>query len=157
MHVPDQQRARLGDVIEIDVEGGHAYAQFVNKERTHGALIRVLSGVFQARPVDIDTLIQQPERFYVFFPLTAALREGAVRRIGNYPIPAHARRFPTMRVPGLRTLSGKVESWWLWDGKSERKLPQLTDAERSLSSAYVVNDTMLKEKIESGCKPEDDS
>lgn len=149
-------RPRLGDVVEINTPDGFAYAQYVNKDKTYGALIRVLPGVYEHRPDDLNAIAAQEERFFVFFPLAAALREGAVRAVGSAIIPESARQMPTMRMPGLRDASGRPESWWLWQDGEERRLPRLGPDERRLSIAAVVNDTLLIDRIISGWTPADE-
>ena len=67
-----RKRPQLGDVIEIKIPKGFAYAQYTHKHEKpprYGALIRVLPGLFQSRPSEFTSLVRQPERFFVFFPL----------------------------------------------------------------------------------------
>jgi ribosomal protein L34E len=72
MGLVTRRRPRIGDVIEIETPKGLAYAQYTYKHDTpprYGALLRVLPGLYEARPSDFSDLVQQDERFYVFFPL----------------------------------------------------------------------------------------
>lgn len=142
--------------MEIRTPDGFAYAQYVNKDEIYGALIRVLPGIYENRPQNLDALAAQEERFFVFFPLVAALREGAVHTVGSSLIPESAREMPKMRMPGLRDASGRPESWWIRENGVERRLPHLDHEARRLSIAAVVNDTLLIERIIGGWSPADE-
>jgi hypothetical protein len=50
----------------------------------------------------------------------------------------------------------KVDNWWLWDGVKEWRIGKISAEQRKLSFREVVNDTMLRERIEEGWTPESD-
>jgi hypothetical protein len=152
----EARRLQLGDVIEIETSKGLAYAQYVNNHKLHGTLLRVLVGLFNLRPEDIKALVDQKERYYVFFPVNAALRAGLVKHVGTFEIPKSARAFPLMRLPGIRGEGGRPQKWWLWDGEREWETSELGESERKLSIGSILNDTLLKERIAAGWTPEDD-
>ena len=88
MGLPTRKRPKLGDVIEIATPQGFAYAQYTHrydKPPRWVSLLRILPGLFESRPTDLSTLVQQRERFFVFFPLVprsgvALLRSWPMRR-----------------------------------------------------------------------------
>lgn len=154
-----RKRPKIGDVIEIETPKGLAYAQYIHKHDKppkYGALMRVLPGLYKSRPSEFAKLVHQPERFFVFFPLGAAVSRGIVQIVASEDVPVWAHRFPLMRMAGGRDRSGRVLNWWLWDGEREWKVEKLTEEQRNLSIAQVWNDTMLIERIAEGWSPADE-
>lgn len=155
-----RKRARLGDVVEIRTPKGLAYAQFSHlhdRPPHYGPLLRVLPGLFDSRPGQVSDLVQQPERFFVFFPLQQALSRGLVSIVGNEDVPERIRAFPILRGPMVRDSLGKGRDWWLWDGEHEWRVGELTSEMRKMSLHQGWNDTLLIDRIASGWCPEDDS
>jgi hypothetical protein len=150
---------RVGDVFEIDTPRGLAYFQYTFKHPDFGQLIRVLDGVFTARPKDIADLVRKAERFFVFFPLSAAAHRKIVRWVATFELPSRLHGMPSMRRPGGRTPSGKVLNWRIFNpmDESERLVASLSEEERNLSLIAIWNDTLLCERICSGWKPADES
>ena len=149
-------RPRPGDIFEISTPRGLAYAQVTHHHPQYGALIRVLPGLFDARPASFDDLSGRPERFRAFFPLQAAVSRGLVTLVAHAPIPAGAQAFPTFRAGVVDPATGKVAVWWFWDGQREWRAGPLTDADRRMPIRGVWNDTLLVERIVSGWTPETD-
>jgi len=147
---------RIGDVIEIPTAKGLAYAQFTHKMPVYGRFIRVVEGIWRARPHALDEIVNAPTRFFIFFPVAAALNQKIVNLAGNQPVPPQFADFPLMRKAGLEPLGGGKVDWWLWDGKEDWRIGLLTPEQRNLSIASVVNDTMLIQMIESEWHPETD-
>lgn len=151
-----RSKPTVGDLVEIPTPQGFAYAQYTHSEKLHGHLLRVLPGLFEQRPSDLAKLAAERERFLTFFPLGAALKQGIVVLAGSAPIPPWAVAFPLLRARGgIEPGTGRVKNWWLWDGKSETRVDELSAEQRKLSLAEVMNDTALIDKIVSGWKPED--
>jgi hypothetical protein len=87
----ERVRPRIGDVVEIRTPRGFAYAQYTHEHREpprHGSLLRVLPGLYERQPQDLASLVEQEERFSVFFPLGAALARRIFRIVGNADVPA---------------------------------------------------------------------
>lgn len=149
-------RARIGDVVELDTPGGLGYLQFVRKVPGTGSMIRVLPGVYSARP-DLDELVAGPTSYCVFFPVGPAANRGIVRIIGTYPIPEHAQAFPLMRAPGwMLGFTPPNPIWWLWDGTREWRVTELDTAGLHASPNAHWNDTLLAERMAEGWSPADD-
>lgn len=147
----ERTRPQIGDVIEIETPRGLAYAQYTHEHRDPprlGSLLRVLPGLYEARPADFATLAEQEERFWVFFPLGAATRRRLVRIVANEAVPEAKRPFPVFRA---RNTYGP---WWMWDGKREwRARPG--DAWTPRAVRAIWNDTLLVERIAEGWAPAD--
>ncbi len=153
MSLTSRVRPRPGDVIEIETPRGLAYAQYAHKHATHGALLRVLPGLFESRPTDFSEMVQQAERFLAFFPLGAACNRGIVRVVAEERLPLSARTFPVFRH-GLADANGHVKLWFLWDGQREWQVEKLSPEQRKLPlQPGVWNDTLLIERIVSDWSP----
>lgn len=145
-----------GDVFEVLTPKGCAYIQYVLKTERMGELIRVLPGLFPARPPSFGDLAAQKERYFVYFPLTGIVRGRGVHFVGHEPIPPGSAALPRTRRPGGRTRDGRALNWWLTDGHHERRVDRLSDHERDLSLEVTWNLALLVERLASGWVPRDD-
>lgn len=150
-------KLKAGDIIEIATPSGWAYAQFIQKHKQYGALIKVFAGVHEDRLIACDSLVGRGEAFVCFFPLSAAVDRGIVQMVGNIAVSEESRNFPLLRDGIADPNTGKVTDWWLWDGENEWKVGALTADQRKLPIRGVWNDTLLVERIQSGWRPEKDS
>jgi hypothetical protein len=148
--------ARIGDVIEIPTARGLAYAQLTHKAPIYGHLIRVVEGIWQTRPQHLDEVVNAATRFFIFFPVAAAINQKIVSLAGNLNVPPQYADFPLMRKAGLEPPGGGNVDWWLWDGKEDWRIGALTPEQCRLSIAQVVNDTALIQMIDSDWHPETD-
>jgi hypothetical protein len=144
-------------VIEIDTAAGLGYAQYTHRDPLYGELIRVLPGVFAARPASFEDLVRQRERFHAFFPAQLAASRGLVRIVSNQPVPPEAERFPLMRSRGVVEPSGRVSAWWLRDGERAWRIGDLGDEHKKLSIAEILTDVALAERIATGWQPSDEA
>lgn len=148
---------KAGDVFAIRTANGDAYFQFARKMPPMGALIRVLPGTYSDQPLEWDALISQRTNFWIFFPVAAAAKQGIVKKIANFPIPAHAQEPLLFRAGVVDPSTGKVEDWWLWDGEKEWRVGAITEEQRKLPIRGSWNDTLLVKRIEEGWLPEKDA
>jgi len=146
---------KIGDVYSIRVASGCAYFQYTKKISPMGALIRVLPGAYMDTP-DIETLIECDTNFWIFFPVSAALKKNVIMRVGNYYIPEHSRQPPVFRTGVVDPGTGKVETWWFWNGEKEWKIGQITEAQKKMPIRGAWNDTLLIQRINEGWLPEND-
>ena len=150
-------RPAIGDVIEIAVAGGLAYAQYTHKHPRYGALIRVLPGVFRGRPERLSDIVEGQTQFLTFFPLGAASARHLVTIVGSFPSPEECRSFPLFRTGVENPSTRKVgDNGWLWDGEREWRVGSLTAEQRRLPIRGIINDTLLTERILSGWRSEAD-
>ena len=148
---------QIGDVIEIATPSGLAYAQYTHEHREPprmGSLIRVLPGLFDRQP-DIAALVEQEERFSVFFPLHAALRRRIFRIAANEPIPPSKRPFPIFRSRARDEISDSPV--YYWNGKREWRESRWRRTPKWRRGALneIWNDTLLVGRIAGGWSPEE--
>lgn len=146
---------KVGDVAEIETARGLAYAQYTHHDRNLelGALLALLPGVYQDRPDNIESLVNQPEMYYFFYPLRAAVQRDFVKLVGNFPVPAFRHPFPLFRRRGDIARSGKTLTWFLWDGQVTWRVDALTEDQKKLNIAGVFSHKFLVERIEEGWLP----
>jgi hypothetical protein len=150
----ERVRPQIGDVIEISTPRGLAYAQYTHEHREaprYGSLLRVLPGLYERRPEDLRSLVEQEERFSVFFPLGAALARGILRIVGNVDVPVRKQPFPVFRS---KTPTGTT---YYWDGRREWRETWWRPTPRWRRGAIdeVWNDTALVERVSSGWQPDE--
>jgi hypothetical protein len=154
---PAHERTRplIGDIIEVRTAKGLGYVQYTHEHReppTYGSLLRALPGLFARPPDDWEALARQQELFWVFCPISAALRQkGSPFRItANVPIPDEKAGFPVFRYRAHTDAA-----WWMWDGEREwMPKPDERGTPRALEGVW--NDTLLIERIEEQWSPPDE-
>lgn len=147
---------KIGDVVEIATKSGFAYAQYTQKHKLYGALLRVFPGLYEFRPEYLSEITNLEPAFQCFFPLSAAVKGHIVSIVDNVPLPSGAKNFPIFRAGVVDSATGKVQTWWLWDGEKEWRVGHLSPEQRKLPIRGVWNDTLLIERIEEGWTPESD-
>lgn len=146
---------KIGDVFAIATISGKAYFQFVKKIPPMGSLIRVLPGRYDSEP-NLDILVEEKTNFWVFFPVSAALKQGIIQKTKGCTIPAHAKETPTFRAGVVDPSTGRVDTWWFWNGEKEWKVGEITEEQRKFPIRGSWNDTLLVQRIEEGWLPEKD-
>jgi hypothetical protein len=149
-------KAKIGDILEIPTRKGLAYVQFshYHEPAPHmGAIIRVLPGFSRERPKDLQSLADQKELYYTFFPVQAAVNRKIFQIAGHADVPKHAKNFPLFRSGNINPQTGTVDQWWLWDGTKSWKIGKLTDEQLDLSIESGWNDVLLVSRIEQGWTP----
>ena len=101
----------------------------------------------------MEDIIKDEVRFSNFFPLKAAVDQGIVKVVGNLPVSEELSQFPVFRAGVVDPSTGKVATWWLWDGESEVKIGRLSEEQKHFPIRGVWNDTLLIERIESNWTP----
>lgn len=144
---------RIGTIIEISTSKGLAYAQYTHKHADYGYLIRIIQGLQQSTPTDIDSLAQRPTNFVTFFPLGAAIKRKIFKVIGVRPVPEFAQNFPIFKSGHYDPEQGKITVWFLWDGTNDWRVDKLTEEEKDYPIQEVINATLLIERIETGWTP----
>lgn len=150
-------RVRIGDVIEIATSSGMAYVQLTHRHSTpphYGDLVRVLPGIFEQRPIDIEHLVQQLERFACFCAVSTYSSRGEAEVIGNYAIPEHCKPFPVFKQSNWRVPAPDMV-WYLWDGVQENKVDKLPPEAIDYPVREIPDLKVLCDRIESNWHPRD--
>src|ERR1043165_2358877 len=153
------KRLVLGDVIEIPLSNEHfAYAQYVYNHReppVWGQLIRVLPGLFKSRPETFRDLVLKPHRFCTFFIAGAALKRGMIKIVSHEEIPEDCQELPLFKAYNENFQTGK-KTWFLWDGKRDRQVGELSPEYYDLSLKEIRGFDVLVEATDSGWSPRDE-
>lgn len=150
--IVNRKRSRIGDVMEIKTARGLSYFQYTHRIEQWGALIRIFITNYNKRPNDFVPIVADAVQFTVFFPLSAACNRGLVQLVANENIRPELQPFPSFKVPGFTDRSGNIHNWFLWDGKTERRIENITEDFLALPIREVINDTSLIERIETNRK-----
>ena len=96
------KKSQIGDVYEIKTSAGLAYVQYTHDGRDMGQLVRVLPGLFSARPSDFAKLTKQRELYFVFYTLNYALRDHQAEVVSRQPVPEWAQPYPLCKIMSKR-------------------------------------------------------
>lgn len=151
-----RKRAKVGDVIRIATANGYAYAQFTRRDPLLGCMIRVLPGLYPEPLTDLAAKVSERELYHTLL-FEDDLHEAPVVTVaGNEPVPEWCRAYPLFRT-GLRDpRTGRVATWWLWDGTKEWPIGMLTEEQRSLSLRQVWTYNILADRVARSWMPVDD-
>ena len=160
------RRPKIGDLFEIETSKGMAYGQYCHREGGEplgaGPLIRVIEGLHNRRPTDLQVIARQPTLFWTYYPLGAALNQGLVTNLGTFPIPAEAAEYPVLRSRRGIDRTGLVYDWNILGRDTElratiiRIVRILNREEQRLSEAVIVSHPVLIDRIEEQYRPETD-
>lgn len=144
-----KKQKKIGDVYEVSTKKGFAYFQYTHFNDSHGSLIRIIPGLFEKRPMDLQSIVNGQEIHRVFFPIDSALSGDFIGWAGNYKIPDSAKKFPIMRARGyLKKGSDLVTVWWFWDGEKEWKVDDISSEDlKSYPIRCVITGTDLLIRI----------
>ena len=150
-------RKKIGDVIEIPTSKGLTYVQYTHQHTAPpvwGSLIRVLQGFYKKRLAneEIATLVNKPHRFQTFCPVYRVVNIGDWERIGNFPVPEFAQKFPIFKnTNSLPNDDPKEAVWSLWDGEKSWRVGKLSlEDQTKYPEKCGYNDTGLVHAIETG-------
>ncbi len=154
---------KIGDIAEIKTPRGLAYIQYTHASEHAGELIRVLPGLYTSRPASFFELASQKELYFIFYPLTYALRAKQTEIVSNQPVPEWARNEPIMRQPVGTEPEGKTSSWKLVPALQPltveflRETPvihELSPEQRKLSILIVRGHASMVKEIARGWTPD---
>ena len=118
----------------------------LNDRLTIGELVRILPGLYKEPPVDLEKIASSQERYMIFFPLKAAVRQKIVKKSGFYPAenfkkPRHMRTEHTVRGSFISWHIINTETW-------QRELvTNLSTEQKKLSPWGIWNDTLLLQRL----------
>jgi hypothetical protein len=158
-----KKRAKIGDICEIKTQKGLAYVQYTHDGRDMGQLVRVLPGLFSARPTDFVNLATQRELYFIFYTLNYALRDGQAEVVSHQPVPESAKPYPLMRWHGAEDKNGKPIAWKIFDAstpltvEAHQRTPfirELTAEQEKLSVHELWPHPVMVRELERGWIPE---
>jgi hypothetical protein len=146
--------ASVGTLFEIDTSRGFAYVQLALRHPVMGCLIRVLPAVFEEPPSDLQSLVQQKERFFTFYPVDDAVARGLIRPVATLDLPEWAREMPLLRKAlTIDPVTRRPAEWALWDGTRTIRAEMPSSELRELSLARIVSHDLLVKRIEDDWSP----
>ncbi len=157
------KKAEIGDICEIRTSAGLAYVQYTHDGRDMGQVVRVLPGLFSARPTDFAELAKQRELYFVFYPLNYTLRDHQAEVVSHHPVPKWAQPYPLMRWCGARNASGKAMAWKIFSASSpmtvedHQRTPlihELTPEQQKLSIHQLWPHPVMVKQLARGWTPE---
>lgn len=143
---------KKGDLFEIHRDKKRLLLQFIRTDKDMGSLIRV----FPIRQNQKDIVQQTQELFYVFFPLTTALRKKVAIKVGSADCP-HNKDLPKyMKTPFQLDSSGKIISWSIFEVDTGKQLvtKKLTKKQTSYSPYECWNDTQIIDSAANNWTPD---
>lgn len=143
----------VGDILEIRLPSGVAYASYGGRDEALGDAIWVVPRVFPT-PVDGWSSVFGDEGYFVFYPAHSAIRQKLVRRAGH-AIEA-MRLVPTgQRTAGRVDEQGNVAEWLITEGatRTRRSASEMTERDWALPLAVVWNHAYLVEAIAEDRRP----
>ena len=129
-----RNRAAIGDAFSVQTECGDCRYQYVQKSKTFGQLISVLSS---DDPSNDLALCQR--LFEIFFPVSAAAKEADVVYLGNFDVPPVYKNPMILKYPVRRLSDNSIKSWVITDGEKIRRASSLSPEEQGYPYAFAVN------------------
>lgn len=139
---------RPGDIIEIRTDKGLAYVHLTHNHESYPPVIRLLKGLHQGRPADLERFAAENVRMTAMIPIETALaRLGLDReKAGHLALPQAERRFPTFRTP-IRDKRGEVIYWWFWDGQGLSYATELDEEQQSMPLRDVMSSGQFLQEL----------
>lgn len=139
----------IGDIFEIGTKKGKGYFQCVKLDKIRCDTIMIFNKLYKERPL-IESIIDVDDRYFVGFPLGAALNRKLVEKVGNVSLPINFQ-FPTQSREE-HVIQGEFLGWHIIDNKTLRRelVKTLSPEQMKLSPLSIWNDTLLKEMLEKG-------
>ena len=75
-------RYQPGDIVEIRLEQGLAYAQLTHEHESYPPVVRLFRGLSDSRPSDLEAHVAQAPRLTAMIPLEQALDRLGLAGVG---------------------------------------------------------------------------
>jgi len=143
-------KIELGDVFEINTNKGKAYFQCVKIDRSKWDIIKVFNQLYDERPSSIENVVKVPDSYLVGFALIAAYKRKLVEKVGNIALPKNFQLPKYMRNEHI--IGREFLGWHIIDTNTWKRqlVKELSLEQKQLSPWGIWNDTLLKERLESG-------
>lgn len=143
------RKIKIGDIFEVPTEKGLAYLHYVYMDASAGHLLRVLPGLFNETPANLEELVAAKESYWIHYPLVEAYKQNLVKTVGSYS----ANKFKKPKcMRSQHIIKDDFIGWHIIDTDTwQRELVEnLTEAQKSLSPWGVWNHTLLVERLTTG-------
>ena len=150
-------RPKIGDLLEFQTAKGLGYAQYTHRfdDKFYRDLIRVIEGLFDERPADLEALAARPTLFWVYFPVASEAWRGTLTLLGPVAIPPEAREKPAMRSTLGVGHAPPPETWRIVDATGRHRITAFPPGFWQLSDERLTFGPSLIEDIEMQVRPED--
>ena len=145
-------RIRPGDVLEVPCESGVGVMIYVGRHPMMGDLLWVGPKVHPL-PIENFCAVFDGLGYFQFYPATAALRSGLIRKASWCP--AAMKLMPNGHCNIInRNADGTVSGWLVYDGPLPPYFtPRLTLSQRTLPVARIVNHPGLVDLLQTEWTP----
>lgn len=155
------KRIAFGDIFEINTEKGFAYIQYVGKYTEppyYGDLVRILDGIYQQRPLNLDEIASKKEVYYTFIAtLQYSVNKKMTECVGWAPVPVKFKTIPEFRIIGVPDpITLKVDSWRIRKDGNEIKIGKLTEKYLDTPTLDVSSVGAIAREIGEGYTPRND-
>lgn len=146
---------KAGDVFSIPTSKGEAYFQYVRKNPLMGSLIRVLPGVFESQPEDMGGLVNNKTNFWIFFPVSGALKLQIIKKVGKFDVPEHSSEMPLFRAGNASSEKKKSKTGGYGMGSESGWLVTFLKSSGSFRfDRYGMTPCLSEESSRGGCRSE---
>jgi hypothetical protein len=147
-------RSRLlgGEILEVPIGTQFGYVQFIGNHREHGDAILV-NPVLHARQAHFAAGFFSGG-YVTFYPATLAVTQRRAEVVAQSSPPKFPKRY---RRPGVVQRDGTVDTWVIEGGWRDVVRHTLSDVERKMPIANVLDHEHLSAQIAKGWTPENDS
>lgn len=101
------KRLKLGDVFAVKVPNGYKLYQWAYNIPKHGEYIRVLKGLYNEIPSDIDRIVKEQHNFVINFNFRRAYRIGLSQLLGTFPVPKEYP-LPDYNIDLCQNIDGEI-------------------------------------------------
>jgi hypothetical protein len=140
-----------GDVFSIETKKGLGFLQYLETSIFKIDYIRVLDFISESGNITQEE-INQPERWCIEFPLKVAIRRKLVEKVDNFLLPESFIIPKYSRTKHI--IKGEFKGWFIVNRNSWKLtfVEKLNDNQMQLSPSGIMNDTLIKERLESDWK-----
>jgi len=146
-------RSRLvgGEILEVPVGGRFGYVQFLGTHREYGDAILVNPALHERQARFGASFFTGG--YVTFYPACDAVTRKLIEVVAQSSPPSIPKRF---RRPRATDRDGRVESWVIEGGWRDVVKHELSDDERRMPIAGILNHASLSERMTKGWTPETD-
>lgn len=148
------RRLPIGEVLEFPVMNRLAYLHLIDYDSSYGIdYLRLLPGLYEHRPTDLEFLVDQRELCFVQFPTAHIVRKKMMFRIGN--VSRDSFRAPQyMRVPF--SVPGGIAGWHIVNTRTlyNQFVERLSEEQRTFSTYSIPTMSDLADIVANGYTPD---